>query len=219
MSTSDTPPPPSFGSDFWDQRYGGAGPDYVFGTTPNTFLAACAEHLAPGEALCLGEGEGRNAVHLARLGHQVTAVDQSSAGLAKARGLATAHGTALHTIATDLAIFDPAPASTDLVVSIFCHLPPELRRTVHARATAALRPGGHVILEAYHPDQVHHRTGGPVGNPALLMRLDEVRAEFPGVTWTIAQEIERDVIEGSGHTGRAAVTQLFGRLEPASAAN
>lgn len=203
----------AFGPAFWDERYGTA-PDYVFGTAPNTFLQASAPHIAAGgPVLCLGEGEGRNAVHLAGLGHPVTAVDQSATGLAKARQLAIARGVTAHltTQVADLADLAIAPGAWAAVVSIFCHLPLALRRVVHARAAAGLAPGGLIILEAYHPDQVHHQTGGPVGQPALLMRAEDVRTEFPGVVWEIAHAIEREVREGDGHTGRAAVVQFRGR--------
>ena len=48
-------------ADHWDQRYG--TPEYVYGTQPNDFLREQASALpARGRVLCLGEGEGRNAV-------------------------------------------------------------------------------------------------------------------------------------------------------------
>ena len=52
----------------WDERY--AGPEFAYGTEPNDFLAATAERYLPagGEVLSLAEGEGRNAVFLARRG-------------------------------------------------------------------------------------------------------------------------------------------------------
>ena len=200
----------SFGSPFWDNRFGSAE-DYVFGTSPNDFLAACTAQLPPGPILCLAEGEGRNAVHLARHGHAVTAVDQSAVGLAKATRLAARHGVQLNTIVADLAEFVIEPDSWAAIVSIFCHLPPGLRQDVHARAATGLKVGGCIVLEAYSPEQVHFGTGGPVAAPELLMPLDEVRHEFPQISWEVAQTIERDVVEGSGHTGRASVTQLFGR--------
>lgn len=205
--------PSDFGPGFWDHRYATAGDDFVFGAAPNDFLAACAATIpSAGAVLCLGEGEGRNAVHLATLGHTVTAVDQSRAGLAKAARLAAARGVGdrFIPVVADLADFVIEPDRWAAVVSIFCHLPPDLRRSVHARAAAGLIRGGVVILESYHPDQVHHRTGGPVGAPELLLNLDDARAGFPGLSWHVARAIERDVVEGAGHTGRAAVVQLCG---------
>ena len=53
----------------WDQRY--AGDEYVYGTLPNEFLVSRVAALPRGRVLCLGEGEGRNAVWLAGRGHAV----------------------------------------------------------------------------------------------------------------------------------------------------
>jgi len=74
-----------FDATFWNQRYGATGDSYIYGTAPNEFLAAVADRIPPGPVLCLADGEGRNGVHLAALGHAVTSVDLSAAGLAKAR--------------------------------------------------------------------------------------------------------------------------------------
>ena len=75
-------------AEFWNQRYGTQ--QYIYGETPNAFVAEIASQIPAGPVLCLAEGEGRNAVHLATLGHRVTAVDQSDVGLSKARRLAAA---------------------------------------------------------------------------------------------------------------------------------
>ena len=72
----------------WDKRY--AGETYAYGTQPNDFLRDNAQSLPVGDTLCLGEGEGRNAVFLAGLGHRVTALDSSEVGLGKALRLAAA---------------------------------------------------------------------------------------------------------------------------------
>ena len=63
---------------FWDNRY--AETNWAYGCEPNDFLRDQALHLQAGEALCLAEGQGRNAVHLATLGHRVTAQDLSLVG-------------------------------------------------------------------------------------------------------------------------------------------
>ena len=66
----------------WNERY--AAEHYFYGEAPNAFLVEKPPYIPAGPVLCLAEGEGCNAVHLATLGHRVTAVDQSEAGLAKA---------------------------------------------------------------------------------------------------------------------------------------
>jgi hypothetical protein len=158
----------------------------------------------------LAEGEGRNAVYLASLGHSVTAVDQSVQGLAKARKLAAARGVSVNTINVDLAAFSITPGSWSGVVATFAHLPPSLRREVHRQVVAGLRPGGLYLMEAYTPAQLGFDTGGPK-DPALLMTLAALREELAGLELLIGREVEREVLEGSFHSGRAAVVQVLAR--------
>lgn len=196
--------------EFWNNRYAAAD-GFVFGTEPNQFLAEMAVRIPPGPVLCIGEGEGRNAVHLATRGHAVTAVDQSSVGLSKAAQLAASRGVSITTEVADLTtttLIAPGPWSG--IVSIFVHLPLELRRKVHASVVRGLAPGGVYILEAYTPAQLTFGTGGPK-DVALLMTLAALREELVGLELLVAREIERAVIEGNGHTGRAAVVQVVGR--------
>ena len=194
---------------FWDNRY--ATDDFVYGTEPNDFLRHCANYIPDGPVLCLGEGEGRNAVYLATRGYNVTALDQSAVGLAKAERLAAEHGVSITTVATNLEEYSIDPEAWSAIVSIFLHLPPFLRREVHAAAAAGLHSGGVFILEAYTPGQVQHKTGGPVTNPEMLMSLDQMHGDLIGLEMEIGREIERDVIEGKCHTGRAAVVQVMAR--------
>ena len=84
----------------WDQRY--AVGEYVYGTRPNDFLTSVVDRLPMGRVLCLAEGEGRNAVFLAEQGFEVTAVDSSAVGLAKARKLAGQRGVHIETVVADL---------------------------------------------------------------------------------------------------------------------
>lgn len=202
------PTPARYGADFWNDRF--SAPGYIYGTEPNDYLASIAAHIPPGPVLCLAEGEGRNAVHLAGLGHAVTAVDLSAVGLAKARQLAATRGLMLTTQAADLTGYAIAPGAWAGIVAIFMHLPPGLRRAVLARAVTGLQPGGVFILEAYTPAQVGRDTGGPQ-NPALCPTLAALRTELAGLDFVVGRELERDVREGDGHTGRAAVVQVLAR--------
>jgi hypothetical protein len=193
----------------WDQRYGAT--EYFYGTSPNDFLREHACRVpAAGEVLCLGEGEGRNAVYLAACGLRVTALDQSAVGLAKAERLAVERGVQIGTRVADLADYAIAPAAWDAIVSIWCHLPGALRVRVHRTVVAGLRPGGILLLEAYTPDQLRHRTGGPT-DPDLMPTLDALRLELRGLEFLYAAERERRVEEGVGHAGLSAVVQLAAR--------
>jgi len=192
----------------WDERY--ARPEYVYGTSPNDFLVEQADRLAPGtRVLSLGEGEGRNAAFLAGRGMSVVAIDSSSVGLEKARALAKKQGKDIVTICADLASAEFRP-DLGAVVNVFCHLPSVLRRAVHRRAVAALAPGGIVIVELYRPEQLRFGTGGPKDED-LLATLAGLREDFEGCEELVGREVERDVVEGTFHTGRAAVVQLVAR--------
>lgn len=193
---------------FWDQRY--AGEAYFYGEAPNAFVAEQAALVPPGPVLCLAEGEGRNAVFLAGRGHQVTAMDQSSVGLAKARQLAARRGVSLTTEVADLTTYTIQPGHWSGIVATFVHLPPPLRRQVHAAVLAGLRPGGVYLLEAYHPDQLQHGTGGP-RDISLLMTLADLRHDLHGLDLIHARELTRSVVEGQAHTGLAAVVQVVAR--------
>jgi citrate lyase subunit beta/citryl-CoA lyase len=215
-------PPPSVAQqlrEFWDKRY--ARPDYVYGTEPNEFLASPPVRgwlPADGKLLCLADGEGRNSVWLARQGFEVTALDISAEGVAKARRLAQLHGVTwrLYTEVADVTAHELGQTRWDGIVSIFLHLPPGARRALHRRAFAALRPGGVFVWEAYGPEQLGRGTGGPP-DPALLPPLADVAADFDGLAgcellhqWTGV----RRVVEGPLHTGEGFVTQLVLRKQP-----
>jgi len=191
----------------WDQRY--SDTDYVYGTDPNTFLAGAITKLPKGKILCVAEGEGRNAVFLAEQGYQVTAVDSSIVGLAKARKLAEQRGVDIQTIVSDLAHFTIEPDSWDGVVSIFAHVPPPVRKQLHQDIVNGLRSGGVLILEAYRPDQLKFKTGGPP-TAEFMMTLAGLEQELTGLNFEYAVELDRDVVEGKFHTGKGAVVQIIG---------
>ncbi len=193
---------------FWNERYSHG--HFVYGESPNEFLAECAAMIPEGPVLCVAEGEGRNAVFLAGLGHHVTAVDQSDIGLAKARQFAARRGVHVETACTDLAAYPFAPGAWSGIVAIFAHLPSALRRRMHRDAANGLQPGGVFILEAYTPAQLARDTGGPKAAD-LLMNLADLREELSGLDFLVAREIERDIREGMFHTGPGAVVQILAR--------
>lgn len=196
---------------FWDERYSEAG--FAYGIHPNDFLAAEAHRIPAGRVLCLAEGEGRNAVHLAKLGYDVTGVDQSAVGLEKASALAQQQGVAISTVVADLATFEIEPSAWEGIVSISAHLPPAIRQRIHRQVVTGLKPGGVFILEAY---TERHLDIGGIGGPKreqkdMFMSLNTLRTELAGLSFVVAQEIERDVNEGRYHKGRGAVVQIIAR--------
>lgn len=193
--------------DPWDERY--STDEYVYGTAPNDFLREHVKDLPPGgRVLCLADGEGRNGVFLAQQGMHVTSIDRSAVGLDKARALAEQQGVRIETVVGDLAVVDLGVEQWDAIVSIFCHLPAAIRAELHQRVVRALRRGGVFLLEAYTPEQLVHKTGGPP-TVDLLMTADALSAELHGLDVLLCREITRDIHEGRLHDGRSAVVQYI----------
>ena len=197
------------GRQMWDDRYGGG--EYFYGTEPNGFLHAHTAAIpAGGRVLCIAEGEGRNAVHLARRGFTVSSFDLSAAGVRKTLRLAEEAAVTVDAVVADAAEFDVGEGVWDGIVSIFAHMPPTLRADLHRRVATGLKPGGVFLLEAYTPDQIGRGTGGP-NVPEMMPTLEVLRHELAGLEEVHGEELVRTVIEGSGHTGEAAVVQFIAR--------
>ena len=191
----------------WNDVYGDN--DYYYGTEPNDFLV---EHVGKlkGRILSLAEGEGRNAVFMAERGLDVLAVDGSEVGLRKTQELAGCRNVQVDILLTDLNDFVPPANSVDGVLSVFAHLPSASRRALHQRCEQALKPGGIFMLEGYSQVQLSRTTGGPK-NPDMLFSLEELLKDFSDSEMLLGQEIDREVLEGRGHTGVASVVQLIMR--------
>ncbi|MBT0666488.1 methyltransferase domain-containing protein [Geobacter pelophilus] len=191
----------------WDERY--SEPGFSYGIAPNEFLVSVVDRIPNGRILSLAEGEGRNAVYLASLGYQVTGVDGSEVGLRKAAKLALERGVTITTIHADLSTFEIEPEVWDGIVAIYCHLPSAIRIPLHQAAVRGLKPGGAFVLEAFSKDQLPYDTGGPKSLD-MLMSLDDLKQELAGLEFVHAVQMEREVLEGRGHTGLASVVQVLG---------
>jgi len=190
----------------WDERYG--DDDYAYGKKPNDYLVGVIDQLPRGKVLCLAEGEGRNAVYLAENGFDVLAVDSSAVGLKKAEKLASARGVTIKTLCIDLADFKIKPGSWDVIVSIFCHVPPDIRESLHQQVVEGLHAGGYLVLEAYTPEQLTYKTGGPP-DEKMTMTLAALQEELSGLEFIHGKELVRQVVEGKYHTGKGAVVQVL----------
>ncbi|WP_377504405.1 SAM-dependent methyltransferase [Octadecabacter sp. R77987] len=191
----------------WEDRYSQEN-GYLFGTAPAGFLTENQWVVGECEtALCVADGEGRNAVHLARNGLRVTAFDGSPTAVARANDLAAQHGVALDARVSDWAAFDWR-GQYDLVVGIFIQFAnPEFRAQQFADMQAAIRSGGRIALHGYRPEQVALGTGGPP-DAANMYTETLLRDAFAG--WQIERlaSYERDVQEGRGHSGKSALIDL-----------
>lgn len=109
-----------------------------------------------GRASVPADGEGRNSVFLAELGHHVVATDIAPAGIAKAGKLAAARGVSVELRQLDLQGWQWPEAEFDAVVAVFIQFArPAFRDEIFAGMRRAVRPGGVVLLHGYTPR--HHR--------------------------------------------------------------
>lgn len=181
--------------DDWDRRY--AEPRMVWSAEPNRFLVEELAGLAPGHALDLACGEGRNAIWLARRGWDVTGVDFSGVAIDKARRMAAEAGAAARFARADLAEHVPEPGSADLVVLMYLQVPGALRTRVLGRAAAALRPGGTLLWVAHDLANLDGGHGGP-RNPEVLSTPEGVAAALGGLDVLRAEVVRRPVATDEG---------------------
>jgi SAM-dependent methyltransferase len=176
----------------WDRRY--AGRELVWTSEPNRFLVREAEGLAPGAALDLASGEGRNAVWLAERGWKVTGVDFSAVGLEKGARLAAARGVHVEWVFADLLDYRPEPEAFELVIAFYLQVPAEQRTTILRGAAEAVAPGGTLLLVAHDSDNLARGHGGP-RDPAVLYTAEDVRRDLEGSGLWVerAERVERPV--------------------------
>ena len=129
----------------WDSNY--KVKHYRYGTEPNDFLKESFATIPKGEVLCLAEGEGRNAVFLAKQGYRVTAVDSSIVGLQKSQDLSIKNQVSIECIHADLDDYDIGENKWDGIVSIFCHIPPKIRTKVHNKISTGLKINSVFLLD------------------------------------------------------------------------
>jgi SAM-dependent methyltransferase len=179
----------------WDERYGTE--ELIWKADPNRFLVEELQALAPGRALDVACGEGRNAVWLASKGWHVTGVDFSRAGLAKAQRLATDRGVEVAWVEADVVEWQPPSASFDVVVVLYLHLPAEQRRQALARAAAALAPGGILLVVGHDVSNLLKGTGGPQ-DPAVLFGPEQIVEDLPGLQIERTERVTRTVVTEAG---------------------
>jgi SAM-dependent methyltransferase len=180
----------------WDEVY--ASTELVWTAEANRFVVEELAGLAAGRALDLGTGEGRNAIWLAKRGWQVTAVDFSAVGLAKAAELAARRGvTGVRWVEADLREYQPGPPAYDLVLLAYIHLPPDEFGALLQTAASALAPGGTLLVIGHDADNIAQGHGGPQ-DPRILHRVQDVVAALPGLAIQRAEQARRPVLTGDG---------------------
>jgi len=175
----------------WNRRW--AGEERVHASTaPSRFVVAEVADLPPGAALDLACGAGRNAVWLAEQGWRVTAVDFSGVALRMARSLEAERRVAVEWVEADVLAWTPPPRAYDLVCVLYLQLPAGERRTALARAAAAVRPGGTLLVLGHDLLNLTDGWGGPT-QADVLFTPDDVVAEVGDLRIEKAERVRRAV--------------------------
>jgi SAM-dependent methyltransferase len=174
-STSTGTRVPTMDREDWNRRY--AAEEFIWTVNANRFLMEEVANLAPGSALDLAAGEGRNAVWLAEQGWTVHAVDLSDVAVEKGKRLAAARGVSdrIEFRQADLRTYEPEENRFNLVVLVYLQIPQADLVPILIRAAKAVAPGGTFLLVAHDSTNLKHGYGGPQ-HPALLYTAEQVVA-------------------------------------------
>ena len=140
-----------------------------FSTAPSPLLMAAIDGRAPGRALDVGMGQGRNAVALARKGWDVTGIDISDEGLAVSKANAAMAGVTLTAVHASDREFDYGRDRWDLIAVVYGPGSTTDERFVQ-RLYQALRPGGIVVVESFASPRDAARRRPVDIDPADLLR-------------------------------------------------
>jgi 2-polyprenyl-3-methyl-5-hydroxy-6-metoxy-1,4-benzoquinol methylase len=128
-----------------------------FNTRPNAFLVEMTKGLKPGRSLDVGMGQGRNTIYLAQQGWESVGFDPADRAVAAAQEQAAKLGVKIATHIARVEDFDWGDAKWDLIVLSYVG-----GRDCVDKVVQALRPGGMVIVEAFHRDATKSHPIGDV---------------------------------------------------------
>ena len=195
----------------WDERYRAS--ELVWSAGPNQFVAAELSDVAPGRALDLAAGEGRNAIWLARRGWRVTAVDFSQAGLDKGRILG--EGLDIDWVCADATTWagDPDGEGYDVCLVAYLQLTADERRAAVRRAYDSVRTGGTFLWISHDLSNFSEGVGGPT-DPAVLMTAEDVVGDLDGHAFDVlrAGRVARMAPDGHREDSPATAWDCLVRL-------
>lgn len=194
-------------ANLWNERFNTA--EYIFGEKPNAFIQEFAYQLEGlKNVAAFAEGEGRNAVFLAGLGHDVTTFDYAESGLNKTLQLAEKNNVEVKTVQVDLLEGSVPNEQFDAAIMVFGHFRKEDQRNVFEKILKSVKPGGKIMMELYSEKQLDYQTGGP-RELAMLYKPQDILdwcENYKIVHFFVGEQSRQ---EGTLHTGLAHVIQLI----------
>ena len=136
----------------WNQIL--TAPKPMFNTAPNAFLVEMIKGVKPGRSLDVGMGQGRNTIYLAQQGWESVGFYSAERAVAAAEDQARALGVKITTHVARAEDFDWGTNQWDLIVLSYVGGREDVQQV-----RRSLRPGGMVVLEAFHRDATKGRPG------------------------------------------------------------
>ena len=189
---------------FWNGKFSKA--DYFYGIKTNQFLASKIELFKNHKKLlCLGEGEGRNAIFFAQNGFEVSAIDASDVGLAKLDSRSKEENLKIKTFCMDLNHWK-ADEKYDVIVASYLHMYKDEREKLFEKTENSLNSNGYFVGEFFSTKQLTYNSGGPK-DLDLLYTIEDFANHFTLCKKNISEEIVT-LDEGIGHQGEACVIRV-----------
>ncbi|BAH43847.1 conserved hypothetical protein [Brevibacillus brevis NBRC 100599] len=193
-------------ANIWNERF--HSEEYFYGEEPNVFIEQQAYRLEQGQkVIAFAEGEGRNAVFLAKRNLQVTAIDYAESGLQKTKKLAQKHSVDVITQKMDLLEEGVPSEEYDAAIMVYGHFHKNAQTMILNKMKKAIKPRGIMMLEVFSEEQLKYGTGGP-------QDLDMLYDPREILAWCKGHEVvhffygEQERVAGKAHTGLAHVIQL-----------
>ncbi len=193
----------------WDEKFNTK--KYIYGELANEFvLEKFSNNTDSNERIVLlAEGEGRNAIYLAKLGYDITTFDMSEVAINKQIDLAKKENVSITTNYGDITVSDlVGDEKFSYSVNIFGHVPNEGKQSMFDNLITSLIPTGHAIFEVYSVEQLEYGTGGPK-DKSMLYTVDEIKTILKNYNVKIhrLEKVLIDRYEGHMHNGKASVIQ------------
>ncbi len=189
---------------FWNEKFAKDG--YLYGSNPNEFLASKLNLFKKdSKLLCLGEGEGRNAIFFAKNAFKVKALDASNIGLEKLQKRAKEQKLDINTLCIDLNHWQ-SDEKYDVIVASYLHMYKNEREELFLKIENSLNTKGYFIAEFFSQNQLAYNSGGPK-DTELLYTKEDFENNFNSCIKQISEEIVF-LDEGIGHQGEASVIRV-----------
>lgn len=190
--------------EFWNSKF--STEEFFYGLHPNKFLASHLETFKEHKKmLCLGEGEGRNAIFFAKKGFEITAIDASDIGLSKLAKRAEEEKLNIKTICLDLNHWE-VTEKYDVIMASYLHMYKNEREILFKKIEDSLNKNGYFVGEFFSTKQLTYNSGGPK-DLDLLYTVEDFLNHFDSCKKEVVEELIV-LDEGKGHQGEACVIRV-----------